>query len=136
MLRRRVALSTRLTIGQANGAEVCELAVFVIAFCAIKTQAECLVAVLKLQVFHGLGQGRYLPVALEPCLHFASFFAIAFAPFVALTWAFGSVRACSRLEQCVDVCSDARHLVQCLVEGPTLTVQTGDLVPQFAVCVE
>ena len=135
MLRRRAALSTHLTIGQANGAEVCELAVFVIAFCAIKTQAECLVAVLKLQIFHGFGQRRYLPVVLKPSLHFASFFAVAFAPFVALTWAFGSVGACSRLEKRVDVCSDARHLVQCFVEGPTLTAQTGDLAPH-AVCSE
>ena len=137
----RVALPVCLAAWKAHFAEMCKFAVFVIALGAVKAQAERLVAVLELQILHGLSQGGHLPILFTAGLHLAALLAVAFAAFIAFAGAFGSMRASVGLEQCVDVffflvCFDTGHFMQCLVKGPPLAVQTGDLVPQFGVCIE
>ena len=128
--------SASLSIRKAHGAEVCKFAVLVIALCSVEPQAKRLVAVPKLQILHGFGECGDLPVLLKASLHLPAFLAIAFAALVAFAWTFGSVRASAGLEQCMDVCSNAGHLVQHFVQSPPFAVETGYLAPQFAVCVE
>ena len=136
MLRGGAALPASLSIRKAHCAEVCKFAVLVIALCSVEPQAKRLVAVLKLQILHGFGECGDLPVLLEASLHLPALLAIAFAALVAFAWTFGSVRASAGLEQRMDVCSNAGHLVQRFVQSPPFAVETGYLIPQFAVCVE
>ena len=134
MLGCRMTLTAGLAVGEPHGAEVGELAVLVVALSAVEAQAEGFIAMLKLQVLQGLGECGHLPVVLETCLHFPTFFAQAFA--FAFAIAFGGGRPCARLEQCVDICSDAGHLVQCFVQSPPFAVKIRYLAPQFAICIE
>ena len=122
-----MTLSAGLAVGKPDGAQMGKLAVFVVALSAVETQAKGFIAVLELQVFQGLGERGYLLVVFKARLHFATFFARTFA--FAFAVAFGCGWPCARLEQCMNVCSDAGHLKQCFVQGPPFTVQIRYLVP-------
>ena len=122
-----MTLSAGLAVGKPDGAKMGELAVFVVALSAVETQTEGLIAVLELQVLQGLGECGHLLVILKACLHFATFFAWTLA--FAFAVAFGGGWPCTRLEQCMNVCSDAGHLMQCFVQGPPFAAQIRYLVP-------
>ena len=129
-------LPTCLTVGEADGAKVRKLAIAVVALCPVEAEAKRLVSMLELQVAHCL-LWPYR-VVFEADLHLAaSFLAVAFAGLAFATLAlFLHGRACARLQECVHVCSDACHFMQCLVKCPALGMQAGNLVPNFAVCLQ
>ena len=119
-LRGGTPLSARLPVRKLDGAEVRELAILIRACCAIIPEAEGFVAMLELQVLHGLCDCTELRVLLETCLNFAllSFpFAIAFAAL-----AFADRWARPRLQEGVHVCSDGCHFTQCFVKAPPFGV--------------
>ena len=76
-----MSLSRGLSAGQAHCAKVRELAVVIGARRAVLAEAEGLVAVLELQVLHGLCQCCDLLVFLKAHLNFPPFFLRPLSPF-------------------------------------------------------
>ena len=133
----RAPLPAGLSVGEADGAEMRKLAIAIIALCLVEADAKRLVSMLELQVAHCFCECCDLAVVFKARLDFsAPFLAVAFAR---LAFTFAVLlhgRACAGLQERAHVCSYACHFMQCLVQRPPFCTQAGDLVPNFAVCLQ